>query len=163
MLTRLLAVVALSAAVALPACATYTQDLDRGIHHYDAAEHERALAVFRSLENDTDSFSGQERARYFYYRGMTDYRLATPEYEVRADARYWLGLARSAEDKTPGSLTQDQKKRLGDALEDLDEDVYKTGVAKKPAGEGGDKSAEKGEKKTEKKAKKKKESDEDEK
>jgi hypothetical protein len=121
------------AAVSLTGCATYTQDLDRGIHHYDANEHERALAVFRSLENDTDSFDGKELARYFYYRGMTDYRLASPQYEVRPDARYWLGLAHAAEDKTPGSLTSDQKQRLEEALDDLNGDVFGTGAKKTAA------------------------------
>jgi hypothetical protein len=137
---------ALVASVALTAlsvagCATYTQDLDRGIHHYDANEHERALAVFRSLENDTDSFDGKELARYYYYRGMTDYRLASPQYEVRPDARYWLGLAHAAEDKTPGSLTSDQKQRLDDALDDLNDDVFgsagkKTAARTKKAADG---------------------------
>jgi hypothetical protein len=151
-----LALAALAAGVLSVGCATYTQDLERGIHHYDASEHERALAVFRSIENDTDSFSGQELARYYYYRGMTDYRLATPQYEVRSDARYWLGLASAAENKTPGSLSDDQKKRLGDALDDLNDDVYGTGTSakRKAAAEGaGEKSS--GEKKTEKKAKRK--------
>lgn len=115
-------------------CATYTQDLDRGIKHYDASEHEKALAVFRSLENDTDSFDGKERARYYYYRGMTDYRLATAEYEVRPDARYWLGLAHAANEKTPGSLSDEQKKRLADAMSDLNDDVYGTGNASKAKG-----------------------------
>lgn len=114
----------------LVGCATYTQDLDRGIHHYDSNEHERALAVFRSLENDTDSFDGKELARYYYYRGMTDYRLASPQYEVRPDARYWLGLAHAAEDKTPGSLTSDQKQRLDEALDDLNGDVFGSGAKK---------------------------------
>lgn len=136
------------ASTAATGCATYTQDLDRGIKHYDANEHERALAVFRSLENDTDSFAGKELARYYYYRGMTDYRLATPEYEVRPDARYWLGLAHAAEEKTPGSLSEEQKKRLGDAMADLNDDVYGTGNKAKGAAEPA------GEKKSEPKAKK---------
>ena len=157
----LLSIVALGLATlgtAATGCATYTQDLDRGIKHYDASEHEKALAVFRSLENDTDSFDGKELARYFYYRGMTDYRLATPEYEVRSHARYWLGLAHAADEKTPGSLSEEQKKRLADAMGDLNDDVYGTGTKSKGAPAQPEKAS--GDKKGESKAKKKGDGDE---
>ncbi len=108
----------------LAACATYQDDLQRGAKYYDGNEHERALAVFRSLEDDIDSLSPDERIRYFYFRGMTDYRLASDTYKVRPDARYWLGLAQAGEKETPNSLTEEQKGRLKDALDDLGKDVY---------------------------------------
>jgi hypothetical protein len=42
----------------------------------------------------------------------------------RLNARHWLGVAASIEKDTPGGLTDDEKKRLADALADLNNDVY---------------------------------------
>ncbi len=61
----------------LGGCATYRQDLERARAHYDKNEFEPALALFRVLEPDIDSFSDGELAQYAYSRGMTDYRLAS--------------------------------------------------------------------------------------
>lgn len=108
----------------LAACATYQDDLQRGTKYYESNEHERALAVFRSLEDDIDSLRSEEKVRYYYFRGMTDYRLASDTYKVRPDARYWLGLAQAGEKETPNSLSEEQKGRLKDALDDLNKDVY---------------------------------------
>jgi hypothetical protein len=55
---------------------------------------------------------------------MTDYRLASDTYKVRPDARYWLGLAQAGEEETHGALTDDQKARVKEALDDLSHDVY---------------------------------------
>jgi len=41
----------------LVSCATYRQELNRGQRLYDSNEYERALALFRVLEADTDSLS----------------------------------------------------------------------------------------------------------
>ena len=132
-------------------CATYSDDLNRGIRYYDANEHERSLAVLRSLERDIDSLSAADRIRYYYYRGMTDYRLASDSYKVRPDARHWLGLAKAASVDLPDALTEEQKSRLQEALDDLNRDVY--GGADTTADEKSD------EKKSDKKADKKKSDD----
>jgi hypothetical protein len=129
----LVASLAVGAAVAT-SCATYRQDLDRGRRHYDENQYEAALALFRVLELDLDSFSPAEQAQYAYLRGMTDYRLAgiaqpgsamkDPKQEFRDNARHWLGVAASIEKASPGGLGEDEKKRLDDALIDLNHDVY---------------------------------------
>jgi hypothetical protein len=115
-----------AATVALLAngCATYSDDLQRGVKYYDANEHERSLAIFRSLEPDMDSLRPEDRVRYYYYRGMTGYRLASDTYKVRPDARHWLGLARAAEGELPAALSEEQKARLTEALDDLNRDVF---------------------------------------
>jgi hypothetical protein len=130
---------ALGSALAAGGCATYRQDLERARAHYDKNEYEAALALFRVLEPDVDSFSTGEHAQYAYSRGMTDYRLAAlakpgtavadPQASFRANARHWLAVARAIEKETPGGLTADEKQRLEDALVDLNKDVYGGGDA----------------------------------
>jgi hypothetical protein len=121
----------------LGGCTTYRQDLDRAKKHYDENQYEKALALFRVLEPDIDSLSDGEQAQYAYLRGMTDYRLAglslaaqvpggvaDPRKGFRDNSRHWLAVAAAVEKNTPGGLTGDEKKRLEDALTDLNKDVY---------------------------------------
>ncbi|WP_272420089.1 hypothetical protein [Polyangium jinanense] len=118
-------------------CATYRQDLERAQKHYEENQYEKALALFRVLEPDIDSLSDAEQAKYAYLRGMTDYRLAglslaanvpggvaDPKRGYRDNARHWLAVAAAIEKNTPGGLTGDEKKRLEDAMSDLNKDVY---------------------------------------
>ncbi|HSY25449.1 MAG TPA: hypothetical protein VK841_25185 [Polyangiaceae bacterium] len=122
-MTRLAAcLVAGLAAVAIQ-CSTYSDCLGRGRKAFDAGEHERALAIFRSMQNDVESLSPSERALYGYLRGMTDYRIG-----YRAEARHWLALASESAKETPGSLPPDMSKRLVETLSDLNEQVYSQGV-----------------------------------
>jgi hypothetical protein len=106
-------------AVCVGACATYQEDLNRAQRLYHENEYERALAIFRVLEEDTDSLSRNDQARYCYLRGMTDYRLG-----FRPDARHWLALAKATEQEHPGGLSPDWKQRLDEALTDLNRDVF---------------------------------------
>src|SRR4051812_34843756 len=115
-------------------CATYKQDLERAQHHYEANQFEPALALFRVLEPDMDSFSPGEQAQYAYLRGMTDFRLASlaqagsgaadPKVGYRTNARHWLGVAAAIEKVTPGGLSADEKARLDETMVDLNRDVY---------------------------------------
>jgi len=127
-------VLAIAWAFASAGCATYSRDLERAEAHYKANEFEPALALFRVLEPDMDSYSAAEKARYAYYRGMTDYRLASlanpgsgvadPKKGFRDNARHWLAIAAAVEKQTPGGLMPDQKQLLNSALTDLNQDVY---------------------------------------
>ena len=127
-------------------CATYRQDLERARAHYDKNEYEPALALFRVLEPDVDSFSPAEYAQYGYSRGMTDYRLSSlassgnaatdPKQSFRSQARHWLAVARAVEKQTPGGLTAEENQRLEDALTDLNRDVYGGGDST-PEGDAG--------------------------
>jgi hypothetical protein len=122
------------ASLSATSCSTYRSDLDRARAHYDKNEFEPALALFRVLEPDLDSFEPAQHAQYAYSRGMTDYRLASlvsegsgvsdPKQAFRSHARHWLAVARAVEKETPGGLTADEKQRLEDALKDLNRDVY---------------------------------------
>ncbi len=133
LLVSSLLAIGLGAALAA-SCATYRADLERARAHYDKNEFEPALALFRVLEPDIDSFSSGEYAQYAYSRGMTDYRLSTlasngnsvsdPKASYRSNARHWLAVARAVDNATPGGLTDDEKQRLEEALTDLNRDVY---------------------------------------
>lgn len=132
---RLVSCILLLCSSALAAgCATYAQDLNRARGHYEANRYEQALALFRVLEHDLDSFSIPEQAQYAYLRGMTDYRLAglapqgtgvaDPRKGYRDNARHWLGLAAAIEKSTPGGITREQKILLNETLTELNRDVY---------------------------------------
>jgi hypothetical protein len=104
------------------ACASYREDLNRGQRLYDESQYERALSIFRVLEADQDSLSAADRARYFYLRGMTDYRLG-----FRRDARHWLALAKATEKEHPGGLTNEWRERAERYLNELNREVYGLG------------------------------------
>jgi hypothetical protein len=104
---------------ALSACVTYREDLNRGQRLYEENQYEHALAIWRSLEPDTDSLSFNDQARYAYLRGMTDFRLG-----FRPDARHWLAIAKATEQEHPGGLAPEWNERLGTSLDDLNRDAY---------------------------------------
>jgi hypothetical protein len=100
-------------------CQTYQDDLTRSQRAFEQNEHEHALAILRQLEPDTLHLAVNEQAQYFYLRGMTDYRIG-----YRVDARHWLALAQTLEEKVPGVLPDDWKGRMKDALAELNGGVY---------------------------------------
>jgi hypothetical protein len=113
-----------SACLDLAACATYEDDLMRGQRAFEQSEHERALAIFRALERDTEHLSSVGRARYAYLRGMTDYRIGT-----MSDARHWLAIAAALDRATPGSLPPEWEKRMAESLQELNEEVFAEGIS----------------------------------
>jgi hypothetical protein len=114
---------ALSSALAFASCATYEEDLMRGQHAFEQSEHERALAILRALEPDTQRLSVIGRAHYAYLRGMTDYRIG-----YRSEARHWLSVASTIDEESPGSLPADWEKRMSESLKELNEEVYAGGI-----------------------------------
>ena len=116
-------VIALSL-IALGSCATYHDELVRAQTAFENNQHERTLALLRDLEPDATRLTQGEQAHYAYLRGMTDYRVG-----YNADARHWLAIARSFEDRTPGILPADWKQRTTDTLAELDGVVQTQGYA----------------------------------
>jgi hypothetical protein len=104
------------------ACTTYQDDLLRGQKAFEQNEYERTLAIFRQMEPDLGQLAQDDRARYAYLRGMTDYRIG-----YRADARHWLSIARSIDEQLPQALPPSWKQRMVDALGEMNETVYTTG------------------------------------
>ena len=123
LVSSLVALVASAVCACVASCATYQDDLQRGQHAFEQNQHERALAIFRALEPDAPQLSVSERAHYAYLRGMTDYRIG-----YRSEARHWLSVARAIDVESPGSLPPDWSKRSGEALQELNEEVYNGGV-----------------------------------
>jgi hypothetical protein len=117
------------------ACATYQTELNQGIKYYESNEHEKSLAIFRVLEPDIDSLKPDDRARYYYFRGMTDYRLNNEKYDVAADARHWLGLAAVSEADFPNSLTNKQISLLCEAIGELNKRTYNQAASDAPVNE----------------------------
>lgn len=119
MRTSLLLPVLLGALLGSVACATYSEDLNRGQRMYEENKYENALALWRVLESDTDSLSLNDQARYAYLRGMTDFRLG-----YRPDSRHWLAIAKATEQAHAGGLSVEWKERMEQSLADLNQDVY---------------------------------------
>jgi hypothetical protein len=118
------------AVVALAGCQTYRDGLQRGQRYYEENQYAQALAVWRMLEPEIDSLSLNEQARYAYFRGMTDYRLARVEgasdERYNRHARYWLGLAQAIEQEHPGGLKEHEAARLKEHLDELNGVAYGT-------------------------------------
>ncbi len=107
------------ALLAVVACTTYREDLNRGQRLYEENQYEHALAIWRLLEDDMNSLSLPDQSRYAYLRGMTDYRLGFRPY-----ARHWLGIAHSIDKHNPGGLNQEWRDRMDKSLADVNNDVY---------------------------------------
>ena len=115
--------VGLGASLSLASCVTYTEELNRGQRHFQGNEYEQALAIWRVLERDIDSLPPGDRARYAYFRGMTDYRMS-----LRDDARHWLAMARAYDQAVPGGIEDAWRERMKEALKDLEGDLRGEGA-----------------------------------
>jgi hypothetical protein len=100
--------------VCLIACAGESDALRRGQRYYEDNQYERALALWRDLDRRDVQLSPEERVRFAYFRGMTDYRLG-----FREDARHWLSIAKAESTRYPGGLDPRWLERLDGALADL--------------------------------------------
>jgi hypothetical protein len=118
----------IEACLSLASCVTYAEELNRGQRHFQGNEYEQALAIWRVLERDIDSLPPGDRARYAYFRGMTDYRMS-----LRDDARHWLAMARAYDTAVPGGIEDAWRERMNEALKDLQGDLLRDGpVARAP-------------------------------
>jgi hypothetical protein len=100
-------------------CTGNLDALMRGQRYYEDNQYERALAVWRDLGRHETTLSAEQRLRYSYLRGMTDYRLG-----YRDEARHWLALAKSAAVHDPRALEPEWTTRLDGALDDLNREVF---------------------------------------
>lgn len=95
------------------ACGAALADLRRAEESYEDARYEAALEWLEDIEHVAPGFGQADRTRYFYTRGMTEYRL-----EHRPEALYYLVMAREFAGDDEG-LTGEQADILGRTLAEL--------------------------------------------
>ncbi len=75
-------------ALGIAGCTSLSSDLQKAQSLYGDARYEDALAWLGQLEREADGMDDGERARFYYLRGMTAFRLGQ-----RDDALHYLALA----------------------------------------------------------------------
>ena len=100
--------------VLVASCAQLREDLRKAEADYDAARYENAVVWLDDLERDTPSMDEQMRARFYYLRGMTAYRL-----NRRTEALHYLALAREVAGEQGVGLREQWRSTLEGTLEEL--------------------------------------------
>ena len=93
---------------ALAACST----LSSAKGDYAGGRYAEAREKFLSVEVESRRWNDRSRAEYALYRGLTHGAMGD-----RAAASVWLDNAKAIELAHPGTLSKDDKARLGNALE----------------------------------------------
>lgn len=96
------------------ACGAALADLRRAEESYEEARYEAALEWLQDIEQVAPSFGRPDRTRYFYTRGMTEYRL-----EHRPEALYYLVIAREFAGDDQEGLEGEQVDILARTLAEL--------------------------------------------
>ena len=102
------------AASLLSACGAAAARLARAEDSYDQARYETALSWLEDLERDVPSLNQGQRARFYYTRGMTEYRLGH-----RDEALYFLAVAREIAGEDDVGLREEQNELLTRTLGEL--------------------------------------------
>lgn len=127
----LLVVVLASVLGASPGCAAVQDDMQRAEVSYEQARYEDSLVWLRDLEGEAPAMDVALRARYFYLRGMTEYRLGN-----RANALHYLAVAREVTGDQGAGLRPEWRQIMERTLIEL----TPRGMSHRPpeAGEGGE-------------------------
>lgn len=95
-------------------CAALRDDMQRAENAYTAARYEDALVWLEDLESDTPDMDPDMRARFYYLRGMTAYRLGK-----RNHALHYLAVCREVAGEDGGALDPEWRKTMERLLEEL--------------------------------------------
>lgn len=95
-------------------CAAVHDDMQRAEASYESARYEDTLVWLRDLEDDAPAMNVELRARYFYLRGMTEYRLGH-----RADALHYLAVAREIAGDRGTGLRPEWRRMMDATLAEL--------------------------------------------
>ncbi|MGE0787730.1 MAG: hypothetical protein AB7S26_18790 [Sandaracinaceae bacterium] len=101
-------------ALAGSGCAALSDDMRRAESSYETARYEDALIWLTDLEDDAPSMDLEMRARYFYLRGMTEYRLGH-----RTFALHYLAVAREVAGDQGDGLRPEWRQIMDRTLEEL--------------------------------------------
>lgn len=94
-------------------CAATTREMQRAQEAYDEARFDAARAWLVELEASAPSMDSNLRTRYFYFRGMAEYRLGH-----RLEALHYLAVAGELEPEA-GGLREEQRELLTRTLSEL--------------------------------------------
>lgn len=116
-----------------PACAALRDNLQRAEDSYEQARYDDALVWLDSLEDDAVDMETDMRARFYYLRGMTAYRL-----DQRNDALHYLALAREVAGDDARMLRPEWRESLERTLAELTptEGTFRARTAADAAGRG---------------------------
>ena len=113
-MARQIAMVVLSAGL-LAGCAALRDDMVRAENAYDEARYDDAMVWLVDLEQDTPDMDIDMRARFYYLRGMTAYRLGH-----RNPALHYLALAREVSgEEGSRALMPEQRQTMERTLAEL--------------------------------------------
>ncbi len=96
-------------------CAALADDLRRAEAAYTAARYEDTQAWLVNLERSTPQMDSDQRARFFFMRGMTAYRLGD-----QAVARHYLALAQETAGEDSAALRSDWRQVLTRTMGELE-------------------------------------------
>ncbi len=95
-------------------CGAAAATLRRAEQSYDQARYETTLSWLVDLEPDAPSLDHDQRVRFFYVRGMAEYRLGH-----RSEALYYLAVAREVAGDDGTGLRREQQELLARTLTEL--------------------------------------------
>lgn len=113
-MTRQMGIAVLALGV-LSGCSALRDDMVRAENAYDEARYDVARVWLEDLEDDTPDMEIDMRARFYYLRGMTAYRLGH-----RNPALHYLALAREVSgEESSGALRPEQRQTMERTLAEL--------------------------------------------
>jgi len=96
-------------------CGTLSNDLIQAENAYEQARYDEAEVWLADIGSDVSKLDGEHRARFYYIRGMTAYRLGR-----RNDALHFLALAREeAGDAQASHITAEKRQIMDRTLAEL--------------------------------------------
>lgn len=95
-------------------CNAVGADMHRAEASYEQARYGDTLVWLRDLENDAPAMDLEMRGRYYYLRGMTEYRLGH-----RADALHYLAVAREVTGEEGSGLRPEWRQIMDRTLDEL--------------------------------------------
>ena len=108
-------VLLLGLAMTTPGCAALSDDLRRAEAAYSAARYEHAMTWLVELDPSIPQMEVEERARYFFMRGMSAYRLGD-----RREALHYLALSREIAGPEAQALRSDWRQAIERTIAELE-------------------------------------------
>ncbi|MBW2460294.1 MAG: hypothetical protein JRH11_01525 [Deltaproteobacteria bacterium] len=102
-------ILVLAAGALLGACGTLSNDLIQAENAYEEAKYDDAEVWLADIGSDVAVLDDEHRARFYYLRGMTAYRLGR-----RDDALHFLALAREESGHADSSHLSAEKRSIMD-------------------------------------------------